>query len=642
MTASHGKVPVVLLCAPSGTGLTRISDWLNDDVRIVVADLERAVCEIHRNPAKQETPRMGRVTRDPRPVLYDSWRIACTRVFDEVVEKASTAKPPLPAVVSMHLTWYNPDTSEFFSPVDLIALSNSKCSIVHVVILIDDIFDMYKNLTGSEDLYGDQFNKHHQRMLKNFAPQLSEEDQQAQVTEIALNELLSWRRAEMIQAENMARTLRARLTVLGTKHHRQALKSIVSTPNLPRIYLSHRISEHRRHNMDGNEWLPVVYEVNTLHQHFVDQDQVLINPTAIDELRYEKADNQGQRDPILGDRWPIPEFSHLMLCSLPLRDSEGRVDTDATKRRDAEVDYEHKRILTNNSETIPVVSRSVARYLANRVSFEIGFRDHVIVENTPNLCVYRPFFCVDLNEAATKSKWSSGVRREIQHWDTSQRRVVRNLPQDIPQVQQDKRRIAFIHTKTEIDGRMDWLFTESNIKKFVRSVDMLLSKVWEEDGMSTKEMTALFANQIPSEPEADPLGRDPKKFRVEEDPKGVFESIGAVIQSVLHQEFTSLVRPGMIDIDTGGPAAYGVDQILLRVIDEKEKDRSAEKLPELTGDLSEFFLADELTEEQAGDLNSDFWAYCQECLDSRAQIGFDRFIAAKLNLPYDELELLGG
>lgn len=633
------KVPIVLLCAPSGTGLTRISDWLKDaDSRLVVRDLERAVCEIHRDPAKMLSRRMGKVTRDPRPILYDSWRIACEKVFEEVAEEAKSSASH-PAVVSMHLSWYNPDTSEFFSPVDLVTLKGNNCSIVHIVILIDDIFDMYCALTGPDDLYGAQFNNHHQKLLAKLAPTLTTQDQQAQATEIALNELLSWRRAEMIQAENMARSLGAKLTMLGTKHDRRVLQSIVSAPHLPRIYLSHRISEHRRHERTTGGWVSVVHEVNALHQHFMEQAQLLINPTAIDELRFEEADREGRRNPLLGARWPMPEASDLMLCSVPLRGPDGKADVEATKKRDAEVDYEHTRILTNNSETVPVVSQSVARYLANRIFFEVAFRDHVIVENTPHLCVYRPFFCIDMNEAQSRSDWSSGVLREIQHWNRSQRKVVRNIPDETVPLEESVRRVAFIHSETEISGRIDRLFTGDVLKKFVSTVESLLRKIWVDDGMDNNEMTDLFAQQIP-ESKADPLGRDPNRLRIEEDPEGVFKSIGAAIQAALHTEFTSLVRPGMPDIDAGGPARYGVGQVALYVIEE-EMNRCAAKLRELTRSLAEFF-ADQLGEKQVTEINDRFWEHCDAYLESKAETTFERFIADRLKIPYDRLEELAG
>ena len=117
---------------------------------------------------------------------------------------------------------------------------------------------MYYRLRDDQELYADEFMRHHRGMLKKLAEkphekeleEQLEETLQAQVIELALQELLTWRRSEMIQAENMAQSLGTKLTVLGTKHDKRALQAIVSDPDAPRVYLSHRITEHRRHNMD--------------------------------------------------------------------------------------------------------------------------------------------------------------------------------------------------------------------------------------------------------------------------------------------------------------------------------------------------------------------------------------------------------
>ena len=120
----EARVPIVLLCAASGTGLTDISDSLrgaNDNLE--VRDLEKLVCAWYKEPSEEghpepDPPKMEQVTRRPRRELYEAWRLACTEVLDEIVDR----NPSGPAVVSLHLTWYNPDTSEFFSPIDIARL----------------------------------------------------------------------------------------------------------------------------------------------------------------------------------------------------------------------------------------------------------------------------------------------------------------------------------------------------------------------------------------------------------------------------------------------------------------------------------------------------------------------------------------
>ena len=397
-------VPIVLLCAASGTGLTGVADSFRGvNSQLEVRDLESLVCEMHDGTS------MEQVVRRPRSVLYESWRVACTRTLDSIVDaeraskKATKKRSDSPrALVSMHLTWFNPDTSEFFSPVDLFRLRRKDCVIVHVVILIDDVYDMFCRLHDPGDLYSDEHMQQRREILSKSSRRLDESGRQAHAMESALGELLSWRRAEMIQAENMARSLGAKLTVFGTKHDRRALEILLAEPHAPRIYLSHRITEPRRHNNASRAeqrplgtWLPVADEVNTLHSEFTapgqdlaTQGQVLITPTAIDELRFDNADKEGRRNPYLGARWPMPQPAERLLWKSPLSDSKFPASA------------EHTGILTGHvgnvlsdypdyPEAHPV-SKSVASSLANKVFFEIAFRDHVIVENTPNLMRQNP------------------------------------------------------------------------------------------------------------------------------------------------------------------------------------------------------------------------------------------------------------
>ena len=165
----------------------------------------------------------------------------------------------------------------------------------------------------------------------------------------------------------------------------------------PRVYLSHRISQLRRsHGIlaasdPDAAWDPPAYEVNALHASLASQGQLLINPTAIDELRFDHDPETDRRSPILTPRWPLPEQTMIW------RSTKGS--------------SEHTQIL--HTDASDEITSHVARSLSLRISSDVWFRDHAIVEHTPNLCVYRPFFC----EAATSEPdWSGGVGSEMTHW----------------------------------------------------------------------------------------------------------------------------------------------------------------------------------------------------------------------------------
>lgn len=645
--ASEASVRIVLVCAASGTGLTGISDSLKS-IRgdPLVKDLEKLVCSWHtvlpdkENP-NPDPPKMDTVARRPRRELYETWRLACAQILDEIANE----KPSNPAAVSLHLTWYNPDTSEFFSPIDVPELKRAGCSIDHVVILIDDIYDMYYRLREDGELYADDFMSTHRGMLRKLAEEPSEDESrrdfeeeldetlQAQVIELALGELLSWRRSEMIQAENMAQSLGAKLTVLGTKHDGRALRTLVTNPDAPRIYLSHRITEHRRANMSTRtadsplgEWHDVVDEVNTLHQEFGRRDQVLINPTAIDELRYELANPKGQRNPHLGKRWPMPEPESTMLWSRPQPGRDAQHTHILTGDNSSEVNDEH-------------IARSIASSLAHKVYFEIAFRDHVLVENTPYLCVYRPFFCIDPSEAASDAKWSSGVKLEIKHWKDAHRKRAKGLPNTAPPRDDVRRRIAFVHTTEEIRCRILWLLSPDNYSVFEGNVRRHLEENWQELGIPGNEISELFAGKIPGDPPTH-LGRSPDKSVVRRKPREVLKAIWPAVQIALHLVFTSLNRPGTED--DAEDLEIGLNQVALFSMTEAD-NRKAEDLRGLVRDhLGPFFAKDGLDDDAVDGLVKDFWTDCGRCFEDLKGVTFEQYVAKELRIDYEALQRLAG
>lgn len=643
--ASDARVRIVLVCAASGTGLTGISDSLRS-IRgdPLVEDLEKLVCSWHTVPPDKENPnpdppKMDTVARRPRRELYETWRLACAQILNKIVNE----NPSDPAVVSLHLTWYNPDTSEFFSPIDVPELKRAGCSIDHVVILIDDIYDMYYRLRQDGELYADDFMSTHRDMLRKLAEEPPENESrqdfeaeldetlQAQVVDLALGELLSWRRSEMIQAENMAQSLGAKLTILGTKHDQRALRSLVTNPDAPRIYLSHRITEHRRANMDTRtaesplgEWHRVVDEVNTLHQQFLRFDQVLINPTAIDELRYELENSRGRRNPHLGKRWPMPEPESTMLWSRPQPGRDAQHTHILTGDNDSEVDNEH-------------IARGIASSLAHKVYFEIAFRDHVLVENTPSLCVYRPFFCTDPDKAASDAKWSSGVKLEIKHWKDAHRKRAKGLPNPADPRGDVRRRIAFVHTTEEIRCRILWLLSPDNYSVFEGNVRRHLDENWQELGIPRTEISELFASKIPGDPAAQ-LGRSPDESVVRRKPREVLKAIWPAVQIALHLEFTSLNRPGTED--DAEDLEIGLDQVALFSMTEAE-NRKAEDLPVLVkDDLRPFFAEDGLDKVAVDGLVKEFWEDCGRCFKDLKGVTFEQYVANRLRIDYEELQRL--
>lgn len=447
---------VALICAPSGTKLSEIArNSISHEHPDAVQDVEQRLCldytghSSHTELGLQadEEPSMWHVVRRPREELYGAWK----KAFKASLAACAAQNAASARLVFMHLSWYQPDTTQYFSPVSVSYLrkraKRQKCRISHVVILIDDIYDMYSRLQGPNDIYrpktidarADQLHKIHGR---TDADPAGRRQSRLEAVESALTQLISWRQHEVLQAENIARELDASFTVMGVKHSRLAFDCLVQSDVSQNTYLSHRISEVRRMNKetsslpdDLGEWSAVVNEVNALHAEFASAGLVLINPTAIDELRFAGSEQDQQRQSLLARRWVIKEpLSELLWAA---EDEE----------------YEHTTLLADGLELPDSVASSVSRSLANRIYFDVAFRDHVIVEHTPGLCVYRPFFqarrLADADIEAHEqvgANWSGGVRPEIDHW-------YRKTSSE----QRTRRRIAFVHTREEVRARIIWV-----------------------------------------------------------------------------------------------------------------------------------------------------------------------------------------
>ena len=521
---------IVLLCAAPGTELSAIANSLKGPIgaessspdaasAVHVWDLESRICGHYDQEAGSGggvNHTMYEVVQKPRHELYDCWKDRYSEILEDIrkLETEQDLAAPATHVVCMHLTWYNSTWKEFFSPVNIRRLADPNFPICHIVVLIDDVYDMFRRLQRPQSLYDNATMQPTERLIRKLSQPLrkhpngpvhgSRELQPLDVTsavsdavpagsdleaarirvqavERALGELLSWRQAEMVRAETLARTLKCGLTLFATKHTRASLRLLVERPDTPRVYLSHRISEPRRAvilngphtNPESADWSPVAPEVNELHHLFAASPtaedapsgeeapagQVLINPTAIDELRFETDPTTLRRIPRLTPRWPLP--TNETLYNPPedpddapddrTEDRERNPDGDTIQDNAASVEAEvpalpgahHVNVIAGALPNEDEIAAHVARSLSIHIASEVSFRDHFIVEHTPNLCVFRPFYC----EHSTDSEpdWSGGVTEEVNHWSSYLAYAGRRSA---------PRRIAFVHSHSEIAARL--------------------------------------------------------------------------------------------------------------------------------------------------------------------------------------------
>lgn len=572
---AYVSVPTVLVCAPAGTGLSGIGKRLEDiwkcppddngnppedkgDPPGVVFDLESHFCESLKDhpllpkkdgdkpgdvePRALETPDMKKVLYLPRRILLDEWDTSCRRILNTSVGSAMLR------VIFLHLTWYHSDTSEFFSPLNTRPFLRNDVGapngdVRQVILLIDDIYDMFIRLQKAGDLYSKgniQRDADLLKKLRKFRPldkardqpddegeedqprkQISEEYQKRiyegrrrlESKELALMQLISWRRAEMLQAENLARTLGAEFTLLGTKHSWESFQYLVEGSTTHKAYLSHRISEVRRKNKANNElpsrlgaWEKVVHEVNDLHGRFRKHRQLLINPTAIDELRFDDLEplrsgstdpefvvdegksakqpipmlSQGQ-SPLLARRWPLLKDTTLV-WSPPGGSQADTFPLEDLTPEDASV--QHTLLLKGGLDLHDQVSTAVARSLSAQFYFDIAARDHMIVEHTPGLCVYRPFFSTSHSGDGDSADWSKGVELEIDHWR-------RKVPGTV------KPRMAVVHTRLELVARLQWIKRDGLENHVTGPTGRLLRrKLLEDWKVPARDIDELFEGRI--------------------------------------------------------------------------------------------------------------------------------------------------
>lgn len=415
------QCPCVLICSTSGTDLSAVLNRIRSESHGTVIDLER-----HLLPDLQEylgesdePPNMAEaIRRVPRGRVLQLWAKRARDCAKRVQESDASR----PRVLGLHLSLYNYDTQQLYLPVDVGSLRTGKFS--RIIVLIDDIYDMLARLGKSDqDIYSlAQLT----RVGAELAPDGSVDQQILLGKEQALSQLMAWRRAEMAQAENLASQLGAELVLLALKHSYPALQLLIQPDHTPTIYLSHRITAIRNNNIASaslptslGSWAPLVHEIGKLHLNMAHLGSVLICPTTIDELRF-----SGK---YLSARWPVFEDS---IYTCPERSALGPPP-------------EYTQLFNPGTSQMDVIRATRAR-----VFYDIPFRDHYIVEHTPHLLVFRPF-ALDNPSSVENAIWSGGVRAEVDHW--------RNAAPF-----SERRRALFVHTRTEVRSRLEWLKVRSN------------------------------------------------------------------------------------------------------------------------------------------------------------------------------------
>lgn len=456
-----------LVCAPPGTGLThaisRLEEYFltgspTDAVRRVQCeDVEHHLSKYVSDEALAQLPSrdMQTVTRSlPRDLVISLWRDALKSGLKALSDSESQVK-----LLSCHLTLYSERRSEFYSPVSLDLLQPPNSRPTHVLLFIDDVFDMYARLTRPGEVY--ELASWMSKYVKGVwdqeggegTPDLEGSVKAAVELEsrtTVLARLLSWRRTEMLFAESIADQLGAHFLVAGTKQRTATVGQWLAHESPTTVYLSHPISRPRRQQRKSptGTWPDVVDEFNGIQQDLAARSVVSIMPTAIDEFRLERGEEMLERRPRLAARWKLSAASTELLYDANPTDPNG----------------EHAALFGYGDdvpETDDVRARlsPVLRAIEDQIKSEVPFRDHLLVASIPHILVFRPMY--------DYGALSRGVLDEISHWSTAAR-------------YNPRRRAVFYHGATDINDLIESTDPES-IADDLRTLSLAVSKMPRPD-----------------------------------------------------------------------------------------------------------------------------------------------------------------
>lgn len=492
-------MPITLLLAPAGVGLTEVVERLSSaeqwgassgstpSVTYVEHDLLDHVDWTSRKfPFSHDRNMRDLLMGVTRRELMGLWKDALGRCVEAAM--ASGAANP---VIALHPSLYAARRNEQYSTVGWAISSGHLVDVQRVVLLIDDVYDMWERLgAGAGDLF------HHEEWLRRrleaqgldafatFSPtggaaSATPGNERAFNSLVAdsarsiLGRLLAWRHLDMVAAESLASAVNAPLTALGVKHPQTALVSILDQASSTTAYLSHPISRPRRSRNAGEAWPPVVDVSNSLSQSFAGFGVVLVCPTAIDEFRLiqpnRKEDVFGRQFE-LGERWP---------ALVPAEDAI--VPNTSPSNRLSHIPLN----AAISDETIG----AIARTLESEIYAEVPFRDHYLVAHTDSFFVFRPLY--------EEGDFSKGVRAEITHWEQlsefepSRRALFAHSPQDISEVEESLRRTTrstkihnlvhtFLRERGLTDGQADELLSGSQPKADMLDADTPTASVTQE------------------------------------------------------------------------------------------------------------------------------------------------------------------
>lgn len=487
-------------CRQHGGHIVRLEEHLAEVARPYLGyDLDR--------------PSMREVVTLPPAILRTLWPQACRSACTGPDRSVAELLPHGDVFLTFHAAWYHLGTTSFVSAVDLGTLIRqlvggllSRESTVGqaprmVITLIDDIYDTLARLMRPNQV---------------FEHELPDDANPITAVSRLLMKILTWREYEVRFSQQISVALgdeEIPHILFAVKHPMTTFQNLVQTTSPRRIYLSHPISDPRRHGLDSRDGSAMVRYVSGVSASLRNaKNMVLIEPTAIDELRFEEHDERLRLKP----RWPAPVDESgnpveqlwdglmssngdlraaerdLAFAKQPFEEAFRRAETD--RRR---LGIEPSEQSLTQAEAV-ADARAVIKILEREIDQQVNWRDRQLVSESNGLVVIRPF-------SKDSGSHSRSVGREmdlylrLREFETSRYRTTERIPALVyhPSGDEHRRRIRAIgHVLDHLasNGKIrNWsLAAHEELSELLKDID-LTEWVASGPGKIGEKITDVFA-----------------------------------------------------------------------------------------------------------------------------------------------------
>jgi hypothetical protein len=425
--------------APPGVSLGETVEKLGARIGAEVADIED---EIKQNPRTHEILRridasfippfdMQTVAHHiPRTQVAELWQEALDNCLDKLEKSRKAVR-----ILSGHVIYYSLKRREFYSVVSFGSLINrGRFKVDKILLLIDDIYDMYTRLSK---FYSPNEIVSLIRRLDSAKKASLQNPARATMLWKTRNilHLLHWRNMEPIFAENLAHQLRADIMIWPVKQMNAAIEKWLLSKSKS-VYLSHPITDPRTERNLTGRWPDFVNQVNRLQRLFIANGITLVEPTAIDELRFSASRSRLTKNRFyngrLDARWPLIERRPTDMLYVQPRDAKGMEYFDFMTPHYWDIKSRRMKVARSYSKLLKDEMHAYCQVLVGEIESQIAGRDFLFVYHTQGLLVFRPYY-----GRVPRPGFSSGVESEVRLWEDM---VQLGVPS----------RIAFVHFEEDV------------------------------------------------------------------------------------------------------------------------------------------------------------------------------------------------